>query len=50
MDGGNAKIGLESTIVNLVKKPEILRHGGIEIEKISKAVSSAMSLGSKTSR
>ena len=38
LNGGSSKIGLESTIVNLVKKPEILRYGGIEIEKISKAL------------
>ena len=36
MNDGSSKVGLESTIISLVKKPEILRHGGIEIEKISK--------------
>ena len=29
-----SKIGIESTIVNLINKPEILRLGGIEIRKI----------------
>ena len=36
LDGGRSKIGLESTIVNLIKKPTILRLGGIEISKIKK--------------
>ena len=38
LDGGRSKIGLESTIVNLVKKPQILRLGGIEINKINKVL------------
>ena len=36
LDGGRSKIGIESTIVNLINKPEILRLGGIEISKIKK--------------
>ena len=36
LSGGESKIGLESTIISLIKKPQILRHGGIEIEKINK--------------
>tara|TARA_B100000427_G_scaffold258631_1_gene222613 strand:- start:544 stop:1473 length:930 start_codon:yes stop_codon:yes gene_type:complete len=36
VDGGKSKIGLESTIINLVGKPTILRPGGIEPEKIQK--------------
>ena len=35
LDGGRSKVGIESTIVNLIKKPEILRLGGVEISKIS---------------
>jgi len=38
LNGGRSKIGLESTIINLVSKPEILRLGGIEINKLSKAL------------
>ena len=38
LDGGRASIGLESTIVSLIKKPQILRLGGIEISKINKAL------------
>jgi len=39
LDGGQSKIGVESTIVSLIGKPKILRFGGIErnsIEKIFK--------------
>ncbi len=36
LDGGRSTIGLESTIISLVNKPEILRLGGIEIKKIKK--------------
>ena len=38
LNGGRSKIGLESTIINLVSKPEILRLGGIEIKRLSKAL------------
>jgi L-threonylcarbamoyladenylate synthase len=36
--GGNAKIGLESTIVSLLDKPTILRYGGLDILKIKKVL------------
>jgi len=36
LDGGQSKIGLESTIIDLNKKPQILRLGGIEKNKINK--------------
>ena len=36
LDGGQSKIGVESTIVSLVGKPKILRLGGIERNKIEK--------------
>ena len=38
LDGGSSKVGLESTIINLVNKAEILRLGGIEVGKISKVL------------
>ena len=38
LDGGSSRVGLESTIINLVNKAEILRLGGIEINKISKVL------------
>ncbi len=36
LDGGRTSIGLESTIINLVKKPSIIRLGGLERSKINK--------------
>ena len=36
IDGGKSNIGIESTIIDLVSKPTILRPGGLEIEKIEK--------------
>jgi len=36
LDGGQCKIGLESTIIDLSGKPHILRPGGISVEKIQK--------------
>ena len=38
LNGGRSKIGLESTIINLVSKPEILRLGCIEVNKLSKVL------------
>ena len=36
LDGGKCQIGLESTIINLIGKPTILRCGGLDISKIEK--------------
>jgi len=36
LDGGSSKIGVESTIINLINKPQILRLGGIPKEEIKK--------------
>ena len=36
LNGGQSKIGLESTIISLINEPKILRLGGIEISKINK--------------
>mgnify|MGYP006089381089 FL=1 len=38
LDGGTCAIGIESTIVNLVGKPTILRLGGLDISKIQKTL------------
>nr|MBC8294627.1 Sua5/YciO/YrdC/YwlC family protein [Pelagibacterales bacterium] len=38
LDGGRCKIGIESTIINLTRKPEILRLGGLENSKIKKVL------------
>ena len=34
LDGGKCQIGIESTIINLLNKPTILRFGGLDISKI----------------
>ena len=39
LDGGKSNIGLESTIIDLRKKPKILRLGGLETSKIKKILS-----------
>ncbi len=36
LDGGKSRIGLESTIINLLDKPSILRYGGLNISDIEK--------------
>ncbi|MDA7545062.1 L-threonylcarbamoyladenylate synthase [Candidatus Pelagibacter sp.] len=36
LNGGRCQIGLESTIINLLSKPTILRFGGLDISKIEK--------------
>ena len=38
LDGGTCAIGIESTIINLVGKPIILRLGGLDISKIQKTL------------
>ena len=36
LDGGKCQIGIESTIINLLNKPTILRFGGLDISEIEK--------------
>ena len=38
LDGGVCNIGIESTIINLIGKPTILRLGGLDISKIQKTL------------
>ena len=38
LEGGRSKIGIESTIISLLGKPEILRLGGIEVKQINKVL------------
>ncbi len=47
LDGGRSKIGLESTIISLIKKPQILRLGGIEINKLSKILKTNLTFNDK---
>ena len=48
LDGGNSKVGLESTIVGLINKPQILRLGGIEINKINKVLKTNLNYKNKS--
>jgi len=38
LDGGKCAVGIESTIINLIGKPTILRLGGLDISKIQKTL------------
>ena len=44
IDGGQCKIGLESTIVDLTNKPSILRPGSISLKKIQKILKKRISI------
>ena len=44
LNGGRSKIGIESTIVSLLDKPEILRLGGLDIPKIEKIIKKKISI------
>ena len=43
LEGGRSKIGIESTIIDLRKKPKILRLGGLEISTIQKLLKKKIS-------
>jgi len=38
LDGGKCSVGIESTIINLIAKPTILRFGGLDVLKIQKTL------------
>ena len=38
LNGGQSKVGIESTIINLINFPTILRLGGLEVSKIEKVL------------
>ena len=48
LDGGTCKIGLESTIVDLTSKPNILRQGAISAEEIFKILKKKININKKT--
>ena len=50
LDGGSSKIGLESTIVSLVNKPQILRLGGIEVSEINKVLKTNLKFNRKNKK
>jgi L-threonylcarbamoyladenylate synthase len=48
LNGGKCQIGIESTIINLTKKPTILRFGGLDISKIKKLLKKKISINIKS--
>lgn len=48
LDGGESKIGVESTIVSLVNKPEVLRLGGVPKDHIKKYLNSNLNYNKKS--
>ena len=50
LDGGPSKIGMESTIINLIGKPHILRFGGIESKIIYKMINALSNKNKKKTK
>ena len=50
LDGGTSQIGLESTVINLYGKTQILRPGSINIDQIGKVLKKKLSFLKKTNK
>ena len=50
IDGGNSRVGIESTVIDLTKKPKILRPGVISSKEIKKYLRVSFSKKNKTIR
>ena len=50
LDGGRCKIGVESTIINIINKPTILRFGGLEVSKIQKVLDKKISISTDSKK
>ena len=50
INGGKSKIGIESTVINLTGKPQILRPGIIEAKNINKIVKTSLNVIKKNSK
>ena len=50
LDGGTCKVGIESTIINLTGRPEILRLGGLENSKIKKILKKPLRININSSK
>ncbi len=50
LEGGRSSVGVESTIIDLRKKPEILRFGGLEAEIIQKLLKKKISININPSK
>ena len=47
LDGGKCSVGIESTIINLIGKPTILRLGGLDISKIKNILGFKLNINPK---
>ena len=50
LEGGKSSIGLESTIIDIRKKPKILRLGGLEISVIEKILNKKIKIYNRSSK
>ncbi len=50
LEGGKSSIGIESTIIDLRKKPQILRLGGLNVSSIQKILKKKISINNKSSK
>jgi L-threonylcarbamoyladenylate synthase len=50
LNGGKCQIGIESTIVDLLSKPVILRHGGLDVSKINKVLKKKILIKTKSKK
>ena len=50
LNGGRSIVGLESTIVSLINKPQILRLGGLEISRINKVLKTNLKFNKKNKK
>ena len=50
LEGGKSSIGIESTIIDLIKKPKILRLGGLEVRTIQKILKKKISININPSK
>ncbi len=50
LEGGRSSVGVESTIIDLRKKPKILRLGGLEVGTIQKILNKKISINTNPSK
>ena len=50
LEGGRSSIGLESTIIDIRKKPKVLRLGGLEISTIEKILNKKIKMNDNSSK
>ena len=50
LNGGKSKIGVESTIINLLNKPTILRYGGLDVSKIERTLNKKLLIKTNTKK